>query len=71
MKTLMFALILSLITIISYAPPTALLTDKQYKEMQQLIKLSEAAHPQMRELMCPLLDELKASIPVVFNDITY
>lgn len=30
-----------------------------------------AAHPQMRELMCPLLDELKTIIPVVFNDINY
>ena len=30
-----------------------------------------AAHPQMRELMCPLLDELKTLIPVLFDDITY
>lgn len=34
-------------------------------------RTSAAAHPQMRELMCPLLDELKKRIPVVFDDITY
>ena len=30
-----------------------------------------AAHPQMREIMCPLLDELKVKLPSVFNDINY
>jgi thymidylate synthase ThyX len=30
-----------------------------------------AAHPQMREIMCPLLDELKIKLPSVFNDINY
>jgi thymidylate synthase, flavin-dependent len=34
-------------------------------------RTSKAAHPQMRELMCPLLDELKKTIPVIFNDINY
>ncbi|MCK5581090.1 MAG: FAD-dependent thymidylate synthase [Candidatus Omnitrophica bacterium] len=29
------------------------------------------AHPQMRELMCPLLDELKEKLPVIFDDITH
>lgn len=28
-----------------------------------------AAHPQMRELMCPLLENLKGQVPVVFDDI--
>ena len=43
------------------------------REWRHILKLrtSKAAHPQMRELMCPLLDELKNKIPVVFNDITY
>jgi thymidylate synthase (FAD) len=30
-----------------------------------------AAHPQMREVMRPLLEELKTKIPVVFDDIQY
>ena len=34
-------------------------------------RTSKAAHPQMRELMCPLLDELKGKLPVIFDDISY
>lgn len=34
-------------------------------------RTAKAAHPQMRELMRPLLDELKTEIPVVFDDIVY
>lgn len=43
------------------------------REWRHIFKLrtAKAAHPQMRELMCPLLDELKTQIPVVFDDIEY
>lgn len=34
-------------------------------------RTSKAAHPQMRELMCPLLDELKVKLPILFDDINY
>ena len=34
-------------------------------------RTSTAAHPQMRELMCPLLNELKTLIPVAFDDINF
>lgn len=34
-------------------------------------RTSKVAHPQMRELMCPLLDELKEKLPVIFDDISY
>jgi thymidylate synthase (FAD) len=34
-------------------------------------RTAKTAHPQMREIMCPLLDVFKREIPVVFNDITY
>ncbi len=34
-------------------------------------RTNTAAHPQMREVMCPLLDELKTKIPVLFDDINY
>lgn len=42
------------------------------REWRHILKLrtSKAAHPQMRELMCPLLEELKANIPVIFDDIS-
>ena len=43
------------------------------REWRHILKLrtSKAAHPQMRELMCPLLDELKNKIPILFDDIIY
>lgn len=33
------------------------------------LRTSKAAHPQMRALMIPLLEELKEKLPVVFDDI--
>lgn len=43
------------------------------REWRHIFKLraAKAAHPQMRELMCPLLDEFKSKIPILFDDITY
>ena len=42
------------------------------REWRQIFKLrtSPAAHPDMRRVMIPLLEELKTRIPVVFDDIT-
>jgi len=34
-------------------------------------RVANAAHPQMREIMRPLLDEFKAKIPILFDDINY
>ena len=34
-------------------------------------RTAKAAHPQMREVMCPLLDEFKTKIPILFDDINY
>lgn len=34
-------------------------------------RTSNAAHPQMTEIMRPLLDELKTKLPVIFDDINY
>jgi len=36
-----------------------------------IMRTSKKAHPQIREVMCPLLDEFKEKIPVIFDDITY
>lgn len=43
------------------------------REWRHFFKLrtAMAAHPQMREITRPLLDELKIIIPVVFDDISY
>ena len=35
------------------------------------LRVATAAHPQMRELAQPLLDEFKTMIPTLFDDITY
>ena len=52
---------------------TEIVVTANIREWRTIFKqrTAKAAHPQMRELMCPLLDELKNKIPVVFNDITY
>ena len=34
-------------------------------------RTAKTAHPQIREVMQPLLDEIKTLIPVIFNDISY
>ena len=50
---------------------TEIVVTANMREWRTIFKqrTSKAAHPQMRELMCPLLDELKNLIPVIFNDI--
>lgn len=42
-----------------------------YREWRNFFKLrtAEAAHPQMREVTIPLLEELKEKLPIVFDDI--
>lgn len=44
-----------------------------YREWRNFFKLrvADAAHPQMREVTSPLLDELKTLVPVIFDDIIY
>lgn len=44
-----------------------------YREWRHIFKLrcEEYAHPDMRDLMIPLLHEVKQRIPVVFDDIPY
>ena len=50
---------------------TEIVVTANYREWRNIFKLRTpvAAHPQMRELMCPLLHELQKKIPVVFDDI--
>lgn len=50
---------------------TKLRVTGNYREWRHVLKLrtAMAAHPQMRELMIPLLRDLKKRIPIVFDDI--
>lgn len=50
---------------------TEIVVTANYREWRNIFKLRTpvAAHPQMRELMCPLLKELQKKIPVIFDDI--
>lgn len=50
---------------------TEIIVTANYREWRNIFKLrtAKAAHPQMRELMIPLLKELQKKIPVIFDDI--
>ena len=52
---------------------TEIVMTMNFREWRHFFKLrtSSAAHPQMREIACPLLDVFKKTIPVVFDDIIY
>ena len=52
---------------------TKLLISTNFREWRAIFKLrcDSPAHYQMREVMCPLLDELKVELPCVFDDISY
>ena len=56
---------------LSLATKVAVTTN--YREWRHIFKLrcEEHAHPDMRDLMIPLLHEVKERIPVVFDDIPY
>jgi thymidylate synthase (FAD) len=50
---------------------TEIVTTTNLREWRHILKLrtSKAAHPQMRALMTPLLNELKTILPILFDDI--
>lgn len=50
---------------------TEVVVTANLREWRHILKLrtAKAAHPQMRELMIPLLELLKKEIPVIFDDI--
>ena len=52
---------------------TEIVVTANFREWKHIFTLgtSKAAHPQMREIMIPLLDECKKLIPVIFNNIKY
>jgi len=52
---------------------TEIVVTANFREWRHIFKLrcAKAAHPQMREIMIPLLEQCKELIPVIFDDITY
>lgn len=52
---------------------TEIVMTMNLREWRHFFKLrtADAAHPQMREIARPLLDEFKKQIPVIFDDIIY
>ena len=50
---------------------TTLIMSANYREWRHIFKLrtDKTAHPQMRDLMIPLLFDLKGRIPVIFDDL--
>jgi thymidylate synthase (FAD) len=52
---------------------TEIIVSANIREWRLILKqrTGSRAHPQMRELMCPLLDELKQILPALFEDISY
>lgn len=52
---------------------TEIVVTANYREWRHIFKLrcAKDSHPQMRELMVPLKEELSTLIPIVFDDITY
>jgi len=50
---------------------TEIVTTMNIREWRHVLRLrtSKAAHPQMREVMCQLLDKFRKALPVLFDDI--
>jgi len=50
---------------------TEIIMSANFREWRHILKLrtSKAAHPQMREIMQPLLFKLKELVPIIFDDI--
>lgn len=59
--------------VLDNALKTEIVMTANLREWRHVLKLrtQSAAHPQMQEIMRPLLDELKEKIPVIFDEINY
>lgn len=58
-------------TVLPNSLKTEIIVTANFREWRHILKLRRdlAAHPQMREIMIPLGDELKKLFPPIFNDI--
>jgi thymidylate synthase (FAD) len=52
---------------------TEIVVTANFREWKHIFNLrcSKAAHPQMREIMIPLLKECKKQIPIIFDSVSY
>jgi thymidylate synthase (FAD) len=52
---------------------TTIVMTANLREWRHVLKLrtDKSAHPEMRQIMCPLLEELKKKLPVIFDGINY
>ncbi len=57
-------------TVLPNSTASDIVVTANFREWRHILKLRTAkdAHPQMREVMCPLGAELKRRIPVIFDD---
>ena len=57
-------------TVLPNSTAAEIVISGNYREWRHILALRTAkdAHPQMREVMCPLGEELKRRIPVIFDD---
>ena len=57
-------------TVLPNSTAAEIVMSGNYREWRHILRLRTAkdAHPQMREVMCPLGEELKRRIPVIFDD---
>lgn len=57
-------------TVLPNSTAAEIVMSGNYREWRHILKLRTAkdAHPQMREVMCPLGEELQRRIPVIFDD---
>jgi thymidylate synthase (FAD) len=60
-------------SILPNSTKTEIVVTANFREWRHIFELrtSSKAHPQMQEIMRPLLDECKKLIPVIFDDISY
>ena len=58
-------------TVLNNSVKTEIVVTANLREWRNIFKLRTApgAHPQMREIMVPLLGELKEKLPIIFDDI--
>ena len=58
-------------SVLNNSTKTTICVTANLREWRTILKqrTSPAAHPQIREVMIPLLEELKSNIPIIFDDI--
>lgn len=58
-------------SVLPHSTKTEIVITANYREWRNIFNLRTdiAAHPQMREIMIPLLKELKEKLPIIFDDI--